>query len=93
MIRTFGNPITRKLHEGSVDKKLPTEIVQRARLKLAQLDAATTLDFMRFPPSNRLELLQGLPKNRYSVRINQQWRLCFIWQEGNAYEVAIEDYH
>jgi proteic killer suppression protein len=93
MIRTFGNPITHKLHEGSVDKKLPTEIVQRARLKLAQLDAATTLDFMRFPPSNRLELLQGLPKNRYSVRINQQWRLCFVWQEGNAYEVAIEDYH
>ena len=93
MIRTFGNPITRKLHEGSVDKKLPTEIVQRARLKLAQLDAATTLDFMRFPPSNRLELLQGLPKNRYSVRINQQWRLCFLWQEGNAHEVAIEDYH
>lgn len=93
MLRTFGNPITRKLHEGIADKKLPTEIVQRARLKLAQLDAATTLDFMRFPPSNRLELLQGLPKNRYSVRINQQWRLCFIWQEGNAYEVAIEDYH
>jgi toxin HigB-1 len=93
MIRTFGSAITHKLHEGVVDKKLPTEIVQRARLKLAQLDAATTLDFMRIPPSNRLELLQGNPKSRYSVRINQQWRLCFVWSEGHAFEVAIEDYH
>jgi proteic killer suppression protein len=65
----------------------------RARLKLAQLHAAANLEFMMLPPSNRLETLKGDRKGQHSVRINQQWRLCFKWQDGNAFDVEIDDYH
>lgn len=61
--------------------------------KLAQLNAATTLDFLRIPPGNRLEALQGDRKNQYSIRINEQWRVCFVWCDGHASRVEIIDYH
>lgn len=64
-----------------------------ARRKLAQLNAATTLDFMRVPPGNRLEALKGKRKGQHSVRINDQFRVCFRWQDGDAYDVEICDYH
>ncbi len=61
--------------------------------KLAQLNAAATLDFLRVPPGNRLELLQGTRQGQYSIRINDQWRLCFCWVSGHARHVEIVDYH
>jgi len=64
-----------------------------ARRKLAQLNAAATLDFMRVPPGNRLEALKGKRKGQHSVRINDQFRVCFRWQDGDAYDVEICDYH
>jgi len=68
--------------------------IERAALrKLAQLDAAAELAFLRVPPGNRLEALQGDRAGQYSIRINDQWRLCFVWNNGNASEVEIIDYH
>ena len=64
-----------------------------AERKLAQLEAATTLDFLRSPPGNRLERLSGERAGQYSIRINDQWRVCFAWRDGDAYEVEICDYH
>jgi toxin HigB-1 len=64
-----------------------------AMRKLAQLNAAATLDFLRVPPGNRLEALQGDRKGQYSIRINDQWRLCFVWVAGHASQVEIVDYH
>lgn len=64
-----------------------------AMRKLVQLNAATTLDFLRVPPGNRLEALQGDRKGQHSIRINDQWRVCFVWLDGNAAQVEIVDYH
>ena len=64
-----------------------------AERKLAQLDAAATLDFLRSPPGNRLELLSGDRQGQHSIRINDQWRVCFVWQDGHATQVQIVDYH
>jgi len=74
-----------------VRRFIPMETV--ALRKLAQLDAAADLAFLRVPPGNRLEALQGERKGQYSIRINDQWRLCFVWQSGSASEVEIVDYH
>ena len=93
VIKSFASRDTQKLFAGEAVQRLPTEIRARARLKLAQLHAAATLDFMTLPPSNRLEALKGNRKGQYSVRINQQWRLCFKWQDSNAYDAEIVDYH
>ena len=64
-----------------------------ARRKLVQLNAATSLEFLRIPPGNRLEALQGSRRGQYSIRINEQWRLCFVWADGHASQVEIVDYH
>ena len=64
-----------------------------ARRKLTQLNAAATLSFLRVPPGNRLETLKGTRKGQYSIRINNQWRVCFSFEDGNAYDVEIVDYH
>ncbi len=93
MITTFADRDTRRLFEGEAERRFPPEIRKRARLKLAQLHAAANLEFMMLPPSNRLEALKGDRKGQHSVRINQQWRLCFKWQDGNAFDVEITDYH
>jgi proteic killer suppression protein len=93
VIKTFVDRDTRRLFEGEAARRFPPEIRNRARLKLAQLHAAANLEFMMLPPSNRLEALKGDRKGRHSIRINQQWRLCFKWQDGNAFDVEIVDYH
>lgn len=93
MIKTFADRETKRLFEGESPRVFPSEIRDRARLRLAQLNAAATLDFMAIPPSNRLEALRGDRRGQYSVRINQQWRLCFRWKDGNAFDVEIVDYH
>jgi proteic killer suppression protein len=68
-------------------------VERQARRKLLYLNAATVLDELRQPPGNRLEALKGDRKGQYSIRINEQWRICFRWQDGNAHDVEIVDYH
>ena len=73
--------------------KFPRDIQQRAYDKLRMLNNAVTLEDLRIPPSNQLEKLKGDRAGQYSIRINKQWRICFKWQDGDAYEVEINDYH
>lgn len=92
MITDFNCVDTQRLMEGRrVAQFVNIEAV--ALRKLAQLNAATSLDFLRRPPGNRLEVLQGARHGQYSIRINDQWRLCFTWRDGDARAVEIVDYH
>lgn len=93
MIRTFGNRNTERIwHERFVKAMDPR--VQRAALrKLELLHAAITVEDLRIPPGNRLEQLKGDRKGQHSVRVNNQWRICFVWKDGGAEDVEIVDYH
>jgi proteic killer suppression protein len=93
MIKSFNCKETERLFNGNFSRKLPQSIQRIAQRKLIQIHAATTLDFLRIPPANYLERLSGDRQNQYSIRINEQWRICFIWQENNAFDVEIVDYH
>lgn len=93
MIKEFSCKETHKIWQGEISKRLPTNVQQVARRKLRMLNNARLLNDLRIPPSNRLEMLRGDRKGEHSIRINKQWRLCFKWQNGDAYSVAIEDYH
>jgi len=93
MIRSFADKRTAALFAGHVVKGLPPQIQKRARAKLLALDAAATLDDLRIPPGNRLEALKGNRKGQHSIRVNNQWRICFVWRAGNAWNVEIVDYH
>ena len=93
MIFSFGNSDTEKIWNGIRVKKLPIEIQNIGRRKLRMLNNSVDLADLRIPPSNRLEKLSGKLKDYYSVRINNQWRIIFIWENGNAINVAIIDYH
>ena len=92
MIRSFGNAETRKLFETGRSKRFQG-FVDIAMRKLAQLDAAHTLEFLRSPPGNRLEVLKGDRKGQYSIRINDQFRVCFRWTQDGPERVEIVDYH
>lgn len=93
MIESFADPETESVFRGSRSRKLPPDIQNTARLKLRQLNRAAKLDDMRIPGGNRFEKLKGLTPSRYSVRVNDQWRVTFRWSEGDAHDVRIEDYH
>lgn len=93
MIRSFIDREAQKIWEGSSSRKLPSTIQQIARRKLRMLNAAAVLDDLRIPPANRLEALKGGRKGQHSIRINDQWRICFRWRGGDAYDVEIVDYH
>lgn len=92
MIKSFADKHTQTLFEGGDPRPFRAFRAQAER-KLALLHAATTLEFLRSPPGNRLEALTGDRAGQWSIRINRQWRLCFVWQDGDAYEVEITDYH
>jgi toxin HigB-1 len=93
MIKTFNCKSSKLLfHEHKVDKYL-FEIYKKALIKLEMLNAAQNLEDLRIPPANRLEKLIGDRAGQYSIRINDRWRVCFIWEEGDAYDVEIVDYH
>lgn len=92
MIHDFNCADTQALFAGHrVARFANMEVV--ALRKLSQLNAASTLDFLRIPPGNRLEALAGSRKGQHSIRINDQWRVCFVWANGNASQVEIVDYH
>lgn len=93
MIRSFADKETMRLFSMGSSRKIPGDIQRLARRKLLQIHAAVDLDFLRVPPGNRLEPLKGDRNGQYSIRINDQWRICFNWTKGNAYDVEITDYH
>ena len=93
MIRSFRCKDTEKLFGRVLSQKLPHDVQRVARRKLEILDAAETLEDLRIPPANRLEKLHGKRAGQHSIRINDQWRLCFTWRETNAHDVEIVDYH
>jgi len=93
MIKTFADKETEKLFQRTFSRKLPQNVQRAARMKLEVLDAAEVLQDLRVPPGNRLEKLSGDREGQHSIRINDQWRICFVWKEGNAHEVEITDYH
>jgi toxin HigB-1 len=93
MIRSFRCTETEKIFHREFSRKFPGDIQEWAFMKLNALDAAVTIQDLRLPPSNRLEALKGDRKGQRSIRINDQWRICFEWSEGNAENVEIGDYH
>lgn len=95
MILSFRNEETKLIWLGRFSKKikLPTNFHNLARRKLRMIAAAVTLETLRIPPNNRLEALKGERKGQWSIRINNQWRICFEWQNGSARNVEITDYH
>jgi len=93
MIKSFGSKETEKVWNGQRSKKLPNDIQEIARRKLRMLHNSQDIQDLRIPPSNRLEKLSGKLKDFYSIRINNQWRIIFIWDNGNALETEIIDYH
>jgi toxin HigB-1 len=93
MIKTFKDTEAEKVFGRQFSRKLPQDIQLTANRKLWMLDAATTLEDLKIPPSNCLEALSGDRKGLHGIRINRQWRICFRWHEGNAFNVEIVDYH
>lgn len=93
MIRSFKDKRTEALYRSRGGRGFPPDIVERARRKLAAVNAANVLDDLRVPPSNRLEQLRGDRIGQYSIRINDQWRICFQWDDGDALDVEVCDYH
>ena len=93
MITGFRDRETARIWEGKPSQRLPTDIQAIARRKLRMLNNAQSLADLRIPPANRLEALKGRRKGQYSIRINDQWRICFVWNQGHASEVEIVDYH
>lgn len=93
MIVSFGSKETEKIWDGNFVKGLPREVQEIGRRKLRMLNNSVNIADLRIPPANRLERLSGKWKDFYSIRINNQWRIVFKWNNGNALEVEILDYH
>jgi toxin HigB-1 len=93
VIRSFRDKNTERLFRRTAIRRLPQAVQRVALRKLVQLDAAATLDDLRVPPGNRLEKLSGTRAGQHSIRINDQWRVCFRWHQGDADDVEIVDYH
>lgn len=93
MIKSFGDERTERIFSGVVVRKLDAGLQKQALRRLRYIDAATAIEDLRIPPANRLEKLQGDLKDFYSIRVNDQFRLIFRWDAGNAYDVEFIDYH
>lgn len=93
MIRSFRDLEAKRLFEGRESRRLPPGVVRTALRKLVRLDSAVSLQDLAVPPGNRLERLRGDRSDGYSIRINGQWRICFLWRGSDVYEVEIVDYH
>lgn len=93
MIKGFADKDMERVFSGRRPRKLPQEIVERAETKLAMLDAAEDIEKLKVPPDNRLEKLGGDREGQWSIRINSQYRVCFSFERGDAYDVEITDYH
>jgi toxin HigB-1 len=93
MILSFRDKETERLWQSGKSRRLPAEMHRRAFAKLAILNAAISLDNLRVPPGNQLEALRGDRTGQHSIRVNNQYRVCFVWRQGNALDVEIVDYH
>ena len=93
MIRSFADPETERFFSTGKSRRLPRDILKRATMRLKQLDAATRIEDLRLPPSNRLEALKGSRAGQWSIRVNDRWRVCFGFTEADAFDVEIVDYH
>lgn len=93
MIKSFGNRDTERLFRREPVRRYPADLRRVMLRKLVAVDAAEALDDLRVPPGNRLEKLKGDRVGQHSIRVNDQWRICFNWKDGNAHEVEIVDYH
>ena len=93
MIRTFRDPDTEALFDRRRSRRLPAALQRVALRKLVIIDAADSLSDLRVPPGNRLEALKGDRSGQHSIRINDQWRICFVWRVSDAFDVEIVDYH
>ena len=93
MIQSFRNKETEVFYHTGKSRKIDPQIQERALIRLQRLNAATSVDDLRFPHSHNLEKLTGDRKDYWSIRINRQWRVCFSWEGDNAYDVEIVDYH
>ena len=93
MIASYRCEETRKIAERQLSRRFPAEIQRRAKMRLDRIDAATRLDDLKVPPSHHLEALSGNRQGQHSIRVNDQWRICFVWRDGNAYDVELVDYH
>jgi toxin HigB-1 len=93
MIRSFRDPETERLFLRLGSRRLPPDVQRHALRKLVLLDSAVSLQDLRQPPGNRLEKLAGNREGQHSIRVNERWRLCFVWKDGDAQDVEIVDYH
>jgi len=93
MIKGFADKETEKVFNREFSRKLPPDIQRAARRKLEVLNAAESLSDLQKPPANRLEKLSGRRRGQHSIRVNDQWRICFTWKRTDAYDVEIVDYH
>ena len=93
MIKSFGDRDTERLFSREPVRRFPADLLRTMLRKLVALDAAEALADLRVPPGNRLEKLKGRRSGQYSIRINDQWRVCFGWKDGDAHDVEIVDYH
>jgi proteic killer suppression protein len=93
MIASFRGKETEELWQSGKSRRLPADLRRRAFKKLAILNAAVALDNLRVPPGNQLEALHGNRAGQHSIRVNEQYRVCFVWRDGNAFDVEIVDYH
>ena len=93
MIRSFRDKLTADLAAGKAPKRVPRDVAERAVRKLFLLDTVTRLDDLRVPPGNRLEALGGERRGQHSIRVNEQWRICFVWRDADAYDVEFVDDH
>ena len=93
VIQTFADGETERFYTAGISRRIPPEIRKRAAMRLLQLNAAARVEDLRSPPSNRLEQLRGDRAGQWSMRINDQWRVCFRFENGDAFDVAIMDHH
>lgn len=93
MIRTFADKHTHDLYTTGKSSRIPADIMKRAVRRLEYIDLAASVDDLRVPPSNRFHALKGDRKGKFSISINDQWRICFSFIDGDAYDVEITDYH
>ena len=93
MIRSFRDKDTERLFNGEYTKKWGSALARKAVIKMLLIDSAQTINDLRMPPSNHLEKLVGDRVGQYSIRVNKQWRICFVWEDGDAAEIELTDYH
>ena len=93
MIRSFRDKRTEALARGRAPRNIPADVAWRVVNKLFLLDTVTRLEDLRVPPGNRLEALSGDRRGQHAIRVNDQWRICFVWRDGDPHEVEFVDYH